>query len=127
MHEMCERSCGKLAVLCGHPIPQSYFQREINEASMQLHGFCDASESAYAGVIYLRAVDQDGLIHISLIMAKTKVAPIKRLTMPRLELCGAVIVAKLLSHRAKILSNFKKQVYAGSDSVVVLSWLCCNP
>ena len=70
---------------------------------MQLHEFCDASESAYAGGLYLRAVDQDGFIHVSLIMAKTKVAPIKCLTMPRLEMCGAVIVAKLLSRTARIL------------------------
>ena len=96
---------------------------------MQLHGFCDASESAYAEVIYLRAVDPDGLVHISLIMAKTKVAPIKCLTMPRLELFGAVIVAKSLSHTAKILNIPNKQVYAWSNSVVVLSWLyvCGNP
>ena len=71
---------------------------------MQLHGFRNASESAYARVVYLRAVDQDGLVHVSLIMAKTKVVPIKHLTMPRLELCGAVIVAKLLSHTARILN-----------------------
>ena len=32
---------------------------------MQLHGFCNASESAYARVVYLRAVDQDGLVHMS--------------------------------------------------------------
>ena len=88
---------------------------------MQLHAFCDASESAYAGVVYLRAVDQDGLVQVSLIMAKTKVAPTKHLTMPKLELCGAVIVAKLLSHTAKILNIPNKQVYAWSDSVIVLS------
>ena len=88
---------------------------------MQLHGFCDASESAYAGVVYLRAVDQDGFVHISLIMAKTKVAPIKRLTMPRLELCGAVIVVKLLNHTARILDIPNHQVYAWSDSNFALA------
>ena len=59
-------------------------------------------------------------------MAKTNMARTKRLTMPRLELCGAVIVAKLLSHEAKIL-NVPKQVYAWTDSVIVLSWLRGNP
>ena len=88
---------------------------------MQLHGFCDASESAYAMVVYLRALDQEGLVHISLIMAKTKVVPIKHLTMPRIELCGAVIVAKLLSRTARILDIPNDQVYAWSDSNVVLS------
>ena len=80
-----------------------------------------------AGVVYLRAVDQEGLVHVSLIRAKTKVAPIKRLTMQRLELCGAVIVAKLLSHTARNLDIPNNQVYAWSDSNVVCSWLCENP
>ena len=63
-------------------------------------------ESAYAGVIYLRGIDDKGHIHVhvSLVMAKTKVAPIKRLTIPRLELCGAVVVAKLVGHVAGILN-----------------------
>ena len=94
---------------------------------MQLHEFCDASKLANAWVVYLRAVDQDGLVHVSLIMAKTKVGPIKHLTMPELEFCGAVIVAKLLSHTAKILNIPNKQVYAWSDSIVVLSWVHGNP
>ena len=59
---------------------------EVKIVSIQLHGFRDASEAAYAGVVYLKAVDDNGHIHVSLVMAKTKVAPIKRLTIPRLEL-----------------------------------------
>ena len=76
MRETWERWCGELPLLCGHLIPRTYFPREVEGYSMQLHGFCDASESAYAGVVYLRAGDQDGLVHVSLIMAKTKVSPI---------------------------------------------------
>ena len=79
---------------------------------MQLHGFCDASESAYTGVVYLRAVHLNGFVHVSLVMAITKVTPIKCLTITRLELCRAVIVAKLLSRTAKILNILTKQVYA---------------
>ena len=117
MREAWKRWCGKLPVLHGHLIPQAYFSREVLRSSMQLHGFGNPSESAYTGVVYLRAVDQDALVHISLIMAKTKVAPIKRLTMLRLELCVTVIIAKLLSHKAKILHILNKQVYAWSDSI----------
>ena len=54
---------------------------------MELHGFCDASEQAYAAVIYLRMMGLDGKIQVSLVTSKTKVAPIKRLTIPHLELC----------------------------------------
>ena len=41
----------------------------------QLIGFCDASEKAYCSVVYLRSLDRAGGVHISLIMAKTRVAP----------------------------------------------------
>ena len=71
-------------------ISRCYFPKGVVIESIQLHGFSDASEDAYAGVIYLRLTDSDGNVHISLIIAKTKVAPIKRLTIPRLELCGAL-------------------------------------
>ncbi len=60
--------------------------------SIQLHGFSDVSESAYAGVVYLRIVDSFGRVHTTLVISKTKVLPIKRLSIPRLELCGAEIL-----------------------------------
>ena len=65
-------------------------------SSMELHGFCDASEAAYAAVVYVQTVDQQGKVHVSLAIAKTRVAPIKRLPLPRLELCGAHVLVNLL-------------------------------
>ena len=67
--------------------------------SIQLQGFCEASESAYAEAAYLRVLDKkDSLTLMSLDIAKTKVAQIKRSTIPTMELCGAVLLARLLSH-----------------------------
>lgn len=51
----------------------------------EIHGFCDASVKAYAAVIYTRVVNQDGSIHIKMLTSKTRVAPIKPVTLPRLE------------------------------------------
>lgn len=61
-------------------------------------GFSDASEEAYAGVVYIRGEDSSGNVYVSLVAAKSKVAPIRRITIPRLELCGALLLAQLLHH-----------------------------
>ena len=60
----------------------------------QLYLFADASEEAYGSVAYLRLVNDRGEIHCSLIFEKSRLAPIKPLTIPRLELCGAVVAAQ---------------------------------
>lgn len=90
---------------------------------MQLHGFSDTSEDTYSAVIYLRQLDSDNVIHVSLVMAKTKVAPLKRLTIPRLELCGA----NLLHHIKEVFAIPSSNVFAWTDSMVVLGWLVGNP
>ena len=60
-----------------------------------MHGFSDASEQTFAAVVYLRAVYPDGTITTRLVAAKTRVAPIKKQSIPRLELLGALILARL--------------------------------
>ena len=95
--------------------------------SIELHGFCDASEDAYAGVVYFRVQDMCGNVYISLVTSETKVAPIKRLTIPRLELCGAQLLAQLLHHAKQALSIPTESVFAWTDSTIVLSWLIGNP
>ena len=93
----------ELVVLSSKRIPRCYFPKDAHIVSMQLHGFSDASEVAYAGVVYLRMVDTTHRIHVSLVLSKTKVAPIRRLTIPRLELCGAHLLTGLLHHVKDVL------------------------
>ena len=59
----------------------------------ELHHFCDAFDSAYAAVSYLRVTNYDG-VHVSFLFAKSRLAPIKKLTIPRLELTSAVLATK---------------------------------
>ena len=99
------------------------FPKEANLAGIQLHGFCDASERAYAGVVYIRATDTMGIIHVSLVVAKTKVATIRHLTIPPLELCGALVMVRLLKHTSRVLS-VPKQNTLGRIVVWSIGWLC---
>ena len=73
---------------------------------IQLHGFSDASKRAYGAVVYIRSVYEDGHIDVRLISSKTKVAPIKQQSIPRLELLGATILVRLVNtvkHRNRVL------------------------
>ena len=114
-------------MLVNKHIPRCYYPKSVTIAYKQLHGFSDASEVAYAGVVYLRLVDTCGSVHTSLVMAKTKVAPIKKMSIPRLELCGALLLAQLLHHCQTIFGFPIKDVFAWTDSTVVLNWIVGNP
>ncbi|XP_028167833.1 uncharacterized protein LOC114358151 [Ostrinia furnacalis] len=98
-----------------------------SDQCVELHGFSDASNVAYAAVVYIRIIDQDGMIYVHLITSKTRVAPIKQVSIPRLELCGAVLLAKLLNEVAEILNIPKTQIHAWTDSTIVLAWLRSHP
>nr|XP_034836272.1 uncharacterized protein LOC117992671 [Maniola hyperantus] len=91
----------------------------------ELHGYCDSSELAYGAVIYLRATCDDGSVQVRLLCAKARVTPIKKISLPRLELCAAVLLADLAKY---VLDSYLNRIsfhtiYLWSDSSVVLSWL----
>ena len=105
-------------------IPRCLFTSAV--VSQQLHGFSDASEKAYAAVLYLRCYQSDGSISVRLVTAKTKVAPIKQLSIPRLELCGALMLAKLITAVQNAM-KIKSEIFAWTDSTIVLRWLAAFP
>lgn len=123
IHEVWMQWKGELELLADRQIPRCYYPTETQLHSIQLHGFSDASESAYAGV---RVVDTSGNIHTALVTSKTKVAPIKRMTIPRLELCGAQLLAVTLHHVKELFRLPLECVYAWTDSTIVLNWLSGN-
>lgn len=82
-------------------IPRWYQIRP--SSTVQLHGFADASEKAYAAVVYLKVDSQ-----ISIVAAKSKVNPIKNAkTLPKLELSAAHLLAKLLQKIGNTLTTQK--------------------
>ncbi|UYV75619.1 hypothetical protein LAZ67_13000765, partial [Cordylochernes scorpioides] len=91
--------------------------------TLELHGFCDSSEKAYAAVIYVESCKHDGSFNISLIASKTKVAPIKVLSLPRLELCSALLLANLFVAVKESLSLHFDQIFLWSDSTIALNWI----
>ncbi|XP_011859045.1 PREDICTED: uncharacterized protein LOC105556561 [Vollenhovia emeryi] len=127
--EICqrwERYRSELAVLASLRIPRSLSRNGV--VSRELHGFCDASEQGYGGVVYMRIVAHDG-VTIRLIASKAKVAPLKSITLPRLELCAAVLLSELITYVRRVLGNHLTLdgVYAWSDSMVTLSWIRSAP
>jgi len=73
---------------------------------IELHGFSGASEGAYGACIYLRSVDILGNITTKLLCSKSRVAPLKRLSLPRLELCAAMLLADVPSFFKSLEDQF---------------------
>ncbi|XP_018402792.1 PREDICTED: uncharacterized protein LOC108779784 [Cyphomyrmex costatus] len=91
--------------------------------NLELHGFSDASERAYGACIYLRATDAHGNISIRLLCSKNRVAPLKSLSIPRLELCAALLLAQITDKILKRITHKFTSIYLWTDSTVVLAWL----
>lgn len=96
-------------------------------ALFQFHTFSDASEAAYGACIYARSISQFGQIKVELLAAKSRPAGLKKITLARLELCGALIAAKLYRATAKALKMEETEAWFWSDSTVVLAWLKLPP
>ena len=95
--------------------------------SLQIHGFSDASSRAYAAVVYLRIDEGNGNFRVSLLSAKSKVAPVKTVSIPNLELCGATLLVKLILHLTNLDFLKNLPIFAWSDSQIVLTWLRKHP
>ena len=76
---------------------------------------------------YVRATYTDHPPTCALVTAKTRVASVRQLSIPRLELCGATLLAKLLASVRKALKVPLSDVHAWCDSTIVLSWLDGSP
>ena len=129
----------ELPILAEKTIPRRY--TDVNPSSVTLHGFADASKAAYGAVVYYRATYPHRSPTVSLVVSKTKLVkqPTKKdkkedppspeqnpNTIPKLELCAALLLAKLLSKVGAVLGINSTHWQAWSDSSTVLAWLDGN-
>lgn len=94
-----------------------------NLVKLEIHGFADSSQECYGACVYLRSTDANNKIHVSLLCSKTKVAPLKLVTIPRLELCAALILAQLVNKVQLSLKQRIDSISLWSDSTVALGWI----
>lgn len=95
--------------------------------NVEIHRFSDASQAAMSAVIYFWVPQPTGPAFISLSCSKTKVAPLKCLTIPRLELSAALLLWKLVSHVSSILHLSHVATYLWTDSSATLAWVNSEP
>ena len=105
-------------------IPRSYAPANFGRVTRQeIHHFSDASMIGYGQCSYLRLRNEEGDIHCALIMAKSRVAPTKVTTIPRLELTAAVISVKTSNVLKEELGYADAKEYFWTDSKVVIGYI----
>jgi hypothetical protein len=90
---------------------------------IQIHGLSDASEKAYGACIYIRSNNQEGKTTVQLLCAKSRVSPLKQVSLPRSEICGAVLLARLLKKTLDSTQWINVNITLWTDSTIVLAWI----
>lgn len=114
----------ELASLDQIQIPRNYLPPVFGAIkSVELHHYSDASTVGYGQVSYLRFEDTDGNFHSTLVMAKGRITPIRLVTVPRLELCAAVLSVKVARFLESELDYESMRHFFWTDSQIVLAYL----
>ncbi|GBM46537.1 hypothetical protein AVEN_17925-1 [Araneus ventricosus] len=112
----------EIEVLRKFEIPRLYFN-EVNWESVELHLFSDASPKCYGSVAYFR-IKYAARYVTSFIMSKSRLAPLKKLTLPRLELLGALISARMGHYLQDTFPMLKREnIFYWSDSQICIHWI----
>ncbi|GFU13297.1 uncharacterized protein TNCV_3843051 [Trichonephila clavipes] len=94
-----------------------------DSSEVQIHTFSDASQKAYGAAAFLRVKHKDR-VSVDLVTSKSRVAPLKRLSLPRLELMGALLAARLAKEVKKILDQkCSTRAFFWTDSQVIKHWI----
>ncbi|XP_063907415.1 uncharacterized protein LOC135125692 [Zophobas morio] len=116
----------ELPILNTLQIPRKVVSNQYN--NVEIHGFCDASMSAYGACVYIRTLDLNtNSYKTELLCPRSRVSPLKTITLPRLELCAAVLLARLIHKLLPTINLNITTQYMWTDSSIVLSWLASSP
>ncbi|XP_017796821.1 PREDICTED: uncharacterized protein LOC108578077 [Habropoda laboriosa] len=96
-------------------------------ASVDVHGFSDSSERAYGSCLYLRTIDVHGNCSIRLICSKSRVAPVKTQSLPRLEFCASLLLANLCESITQAIKIKLSNITFWTDSMITLHWIRTPP
>lgn len=94
---------------------------------LYLQGFCDASERAYGACVYVQVEHAEGALSSRLLCSKSRVAPIKTMSIPRLELSSALLLARLIINAKNGLKRQVNEIQVWTDSKVALCWIPGDP
>lgn len=96
---------------------------DANPQAIQIHGFCDASQHAYGACVYIRTRRDPSNYRAELLCSKSRVAPLKAISLPRLELSAALLLARLIEKIRAALDFSDIRIYLWSDSTITLNWI----
>lgn len=115
----------ELPLLQSIALPRCYTTPELDSPTCQreIHVFCDASEQAYGSVAYLKTESPQGVVQVAFITARSRVAPRKQQSIPRLELCAALTGAQVANLLKSELTLPSQRIVLWTDSTTVVPWL----
>ncbi|GFY30103.1 integrase catalytic domain-containing protein [Trichonephila clavipes] len=112
----------QLPILASIKIPGCLNLSSNGIKRLTLHVFCDASKKAYAACVFLR-VEYEGNVFVKLIQAKARVAPLKDISIPRLELLACVLGTRLAASVKNDLNLPDVRIYYLTDSMTAFAWI----
>ncbi|GFW04299.1 integrase catalytic domain-containing protein [Trichonephila clavipes] len=108
---------------CIEEVKINRFIMADNNVRIVLQGFADTSEAAYGAVVYLQCFLHNGAAKVSILASKSRVAPIRVISIPRLELCACGLLAQLVKKIHSTLRLNISDIVLHTDSTIALAWL----
>lgn len=106
------------------------FDRKVlleDATNTELHGFCDTSIKGYGACIYIKSTNDHGSSKSRLLCARSRVAPLKTISIAQLELCGALLLSNLHSSVVNALDVSIQKTMLWTDSIIVYHWINTSP